>query len=78
MKLGVGVTQSSKVPPFDSFGMVSYSTSIATTAVSRTISEIHQLSGQKLSKFLTPLYSAPPVEVKPSELSMTLGDEKLG
>jgi len=31
-----GHSRSSKVTPFDSFGMVSYSTSIATMAVSRT------------------------------------------
>jgi len=65
----VRVTQSSKVPPFDNLGMVSYSTSVATMAVSRTVSEIHQLIGQKLPNFLTPLYSAPLLEVKPSELS---------
>jgi len=40
--------------------MVSYLTSIATMALSHTVSEIHQLTGQKLPNFLTlPLYSAP-------------------
>jgi len=57
--------------------MASYSTSIATTAISRTVSEIHQLIDQKSSNFLTPLYLMPPLGVKPSELSTTLGDEKL-
>ena len=40
--------------PFGSSGMVSYSTSIATMAVSRTVSEIHRLIGQKLLIFFTP------------------------
>jgi len=57
------------VPPFDSLDMVSYSTSIATTAVSRTVSEIHQLIGQKSPNFLTSLYPATPLGVKTSELS---------
>ena len=64
--------------PFGKFGMVSYSTSIATMAISRTISEIHQLIGQKVPNFLTRLYFAPLLGVKPSELSnLTLSDEKL-
>ena len=45
------------MPPFDSLSMVSYSTSLATMAVSRTVSEIHGLIGQKLPNFLIPLYS---------------------
>jgi len=43
----------SKVPPFDSFGIVSYLTSIAAMAVSCTISKIHQLIGQKSPNFIT-------------------------
>ena len=45
------------MPPFNSLGMVSYSTSIATMAISRIVSEIHELIGQKMLNFLTP----PPV-----------------
>jgi len=57
------------VPPFNSLGMVSYLTSVATIAISCTVSKIHQLSGQKSLNFLTPLYSASLLGVKPSELS---------
>jgi len=57
------------VPPFDSLGMVSYSTSIAIMVVSGTFSEIHRLIGQKSTNLLTPLYSALQLRVKPSELS---------
>ena len=43
---------------------------IANMAVSRTVSEIHRLIGSKSLNFLIPsLYSAPPLGVKPSELS---------
>jgi len=45
-------SRSSNVPPFDSLGMVSYSTSIATMAVSRIVSEIHRLTGQNGPIFL--------------------------
>ena len=58
------------MPTFGSSGMVTYSTSIVIMAVSRTVSEIQRLFGQKSPIFLTPLYSAPPLGVKPSELSM--------
>jgi len=64
-----GHSRSSKVPPFDSLGMVSYSSSIATMAVTLTVSEIYQRMFQKLPNFLTLLYSAPPLGVKLSELS---------
>jgi len=43
------------MPPFDSLGMVSYSTSIATMDVSRTVSEIHRLIGQKSPNSASPL-----------------------
>jgi len=49
------------VPPFDSLGMVYYSTSIATMAVSCSISKIHQLIRQKLPNFLTPLVFGAPI-----------------
>jgi len=49
------------VPPFDSLDMVSHSTYIATMAVSRTASEIHQLIGQKSPNFLTSLVFGVPV-----------------
>ena len=49
-----GHSRSSKVPPFGRSGMAFYSTSIATMAVSRTVSEIHQLTGQK-SPIFSPL-----------------------
>jgi len=52
------------VAPFDSLGMVSYSTSIATMAVSRTISEIHRLIGKKSSYFLISLVFGTPVSGK--------------
>jgi len=55
--------------PFNGLGMASYLTSIATLAVSHTISEIHRFIGQTLSNFFTPLYLAPPLGVKPLELS---------
>jgi len=38
-------------------------------AVSRTVSEIHQLIRQKSPIFSSPLYSAHPLGVKPPELS---------
>ena len=66
-KLGVGslkVIESGKVPPFDSFGMVSYSTSIATMAI---VAEVHRLIGQKLPSRAyshPPLYLAPLLGVK--------------
>ena len=47
--------------PFGSSSMVSYSTSIATMAVSHTVSKIHQLIGQKLPNFLTHLVFGAPV-----------------
>ena len=49
------------MPPFDSLSMVSYSTSIATMAVSRTVSEIHRLIGEKSLNFLNPLVFGAPV-----------------
>jgi len=64
-----GHSRSSKVPPFNSMGMVSYSTSIATMAVSRTVSEIRLLTGQNRPVFSPPLYSAHTLRVKPSEVS---------
>jgi len=75
-KWGWGHSRSLKVPPFNSLGMVSYSTSIATMAVSHTISDIHQLIGQKSANFLTPVFG-PLLWVKPSELSNDPSDEKL-
>jgi len=56
------------VPPFDGFGMVSCSTSIATMVVSRTVSEIHQLIGKKLPHFSPPLVFGALVGVKPLAL----------
>ena len=50
------------MPPFDSLGVVSYSTSIANYlnyGGSRTVSEIHQLIGQKSPNFLTPFIRRP-------------------
>ena len=58
------------MPPFDTLGMVSYSTSLATMAVSHTVAEIHQLIGQESPNFFTLLlvFGAPvrgeSVEVK--------------
>ena len=49
------------MPPFDSLDMVSYSTSIATMAVSRTVSQIHRLIGQKSHDFLIPIVFGVPV-----------------
>ena len=49
------------MPPFDSLGLVSYSTSVATMAVSQTVSEIHRLIGQKSPKFLSTLVFGAPV-----------------
>jgi len=66
---GWGHSRSSKVRPFDSLGMISYSTSTATMAVSCTVSEIHQTYWSKIALFSHPLYSARPLGVKPSELS---------
>jgi len=57
------------VPPFDGFGVVFYSTSIATMTVSRTVSEIHRLIGQKSPNFLTSLVFGASLGVKLSELS---------
>jgi len=67
---GPGHSRSSKVPPFGSSGMTSYSISIATMAVSRTVSGIHRLIGQKSPIFTPSLYSAPQLGVKPLELSI--------
>ena len=70
LKLGLGHSRSSEVAPFGSSDMVSYSTSIATTAtmvISCTVSKIHRLIGQKSHCFL--LYLASPLGMKPSELS---------
>jgi len=49
------------VPPFDSLGMVSYSTSIATMTVSHTVAKVHQLIGKKITQFSHPLVSGTPV-----------------
>jgi len=65
---GCSHSRSSKVLPFDSLSMVSYSASIATMAVSRTVSEIHRLICQKSPNFLTLSYLAK-LGVKLSELS---------
>ena len=46
------------MPPFYSLGMVSYLISIATMAVSQTISKIHQLIGKK-SPINPPVSGAP-------------------
>jgi len=54
LKLGVGSLKD--IESATSLGMVFYSTSIATMAVSHTVSEIHQLIGQKC-----PIFSPPPV-----------------
>jgi len=66
---GWGHSRSSKVPPFGSSGMFSYSTSLPTMAVSHTVSEIHRFIGQKSPIFSPLLYLAPPLGMKPSELS---------
>ena len=58
------------MPPFDSLGMVSYSTSIATMAVSRTVSEIHRLIGQNREIFSPLVFNAPGSDE-------AVGDEKL-
>jgi len=63
---GLGHSRLSKVPPFDN--LVSYSTSIATMAVSRIVSEIRRLLGKKIAQS-PPLHSAPQLGVKPSELT---------
>jgi len=44
-----------------SLGMVSYSTSIATMAISRNVSETHRLIRQKWPNFLSPLVFDTPV-----------------
>ena len=43
------------MPPFDSLGMVSCSTSVATMAVSRSVSEIQRLIGKKIGQFSHPI-----------------------
>ena len=60
-KLGVGDTQSSKMPPFNSSSMVSYSTSIATMAVSRTLAEIYSYWSKNAKFFSPPLVFGAPV-----------------
>jgi len=58
------------VAPFGSSGMVSYSTTIPTMAVSHTVFQIHQPTyWSKSPTFLIILYSAPSLGVKQSELS---------
>jgi len=70
LKLRVGGhSRSSKMPPFDSMGMVFCSTYIATMAVSRTVSEIHRLVGRKSPNFLTTLVFGAPLVVKLSASS---------
>jgi len=71
------------VPPFDSLGMVSYSTPIATMAVSRTVSEMHRLIGKKIVQFSHPLVfgasvrgEAVGVEQRPS-VTKNLNDEAI-
>ena len=56
--------------PFGSSGMVSYSSSIAPVAVFRTVRDTPTY-WSKIAQFShpTPLYSAPPLGAKPSELS---------
>jgi len=49
------------VPPFGSSVIVSSSISVATMAISRTVSEIHQLIGQKSPIFLTTLVFGTPI-----------------
>jgi len=56
---GRGQSRSSEVAPFSSSGMTSYLTSIATMAVSCTISEIHQLVGQNHPIFSPPIFGTP-------------------
>jgi len=58
---GCGHSRSSKMPLFDSLGMLSYSSFIATMAVSRTVSEIHRLGQNSPINFLTLLVFSSPV-----------------
>jgi len=61
LKLGLGPLKVIKNATIRWLGYVSYSTSIATMAVSRTVSEIHRLIGQKSPIFLTHLLFGAPV-----------------
>ena len=63
-----GHTRSSKVTLFDRAHTTLYSYSIVTMPLSSTLSEIKQHIGRKLLVFATPLYLAPPLGVKPSDL----------
>jgi len=62
--------------PFKSLGVVSYSPSIATMAISCIVCEIWRLIGRKSRKFYTHLYLAPPLGVTPSEFREDLGVHK--
>jgi len=66
LKVGFGVTQGHrKMALFDRAHTTLYSSSIVTMPLSSTISEIKPHIGRK---FLPPLYLAPPLGVKPSDL----------
>jgi len=63
-----GHSKSSKVALIDRAHRTLYSSSIVTMPLSNTLSEIYPHIGRKLLVFATPLYLAPPLGVKPSDL----------
>jgi len=60
-------SRSLKMAPFDRSRMSSYSSSIATMAISCIVCEIWRLIGRKSRNFIPHLYLAPPQGVTPSE-----------
>jgi len=63
-----GHSRSSKVGLFDWAHTTLYSSSIETMPLTSTLSEIWPHIGRQLLIFATPLYLAPPLGVKPSDL----------
>jgi len=63
-----GHSRSSKLALIDRVHKTLYSSSIVTMPLSNTLSEIQPHIGRKLLVFATPLYSVPPLGVKPSDL----------
>jgi len=71
-----GHSRSLKLVPFGSSGMVSYSSSIVTMALSCIISELKRDIGRKSPFFIPPMHSTPPLGGPRRNIVITFGTAK--